>query len=187
MTYHSVVVCCSLIHVSGIDIIIGTVKVPDHMYQIEDAKTDAQFDHTSDMSNGSSYIDPKMERRIVRKLDLHLLPLLALSYYLNSLDHSNMGNAKTDGLEKTLGLSSNQYNIALCVFYITYVLTGPFFGIIGKVYGPHIVLPWRILSFGVITILFVAVQNFGGLCAIRLMLGIMESGFFPIVIYYLTM
>lgn len=157
------------------------------MYQIEDAKTDAQFDHTSDVSNGSPYIDPKMERRIVRKFDLHLLPLLALSYYLNSLDHSNMGNAKTDGLEKTLGLTGNQYNIALCVFYITYVLTGPFFGIIGKVYGPHIVLPWRILSFGVITILFVAVQNFGGLCAVRLVLGIMESGFFPVVIYYLTM
>lgn len=144
-------------------------------------------DSTSDLSSTSFYIDPHIERRVVRKLDLHLLPLLALMYFLNSLDHSNMGNAKTDGLEKTLGLVSNQYNIALSLFYITYVLTGPLFGIIGKIYGPHIVLPWRTLSFGLVTLLFVAVRNFGGLCAVRVVLGLTESAFFPIVIYYLTL
>lgn len=146
-----------------------------------------QLDVGKDSDMNSLCLDLEAERNLVRKLDLRILPLLASLFFLNSLDHSNMGNAKTDGMEKTLGLKGNQYNIALSLFYITYVLTGPLFGIVGKVYGPHIFLPWRTLSFGLVTILFVAVQNFGGLCAVRVILGITESAFLPIVIYYLTL
>lgn len=40
--------------------------------------------------------------------------------------------------------------------------------------------------FGSATILSVAASNFGGLFALRFILGMAESGFFPLVIYYLT-
>lgn len=60
-------------------------------------------------------IDPVAERRIVWKFDLRILPLLAAMYLFNSLDKSNMGNAKTAGLVKDLGLHGNQYNILLSV------------------------------------------------------------------------
>ena len=60
-------------------------------------------------------IDPVVERRIVWKFDLRILPLLAAMYLFNSLDKSNMGNAKTAGLVKDLGLKGNQYNILLSV------------------------------------------------------------------------
>jgi MFS family permease len=36
------------------------------------------------------------------------------------------------------------------------------------------------------TLLAACVQNFGGLFALRFFLGVAESGFFPLVIYYLT-
>lgn len=38
-----------------------------------------------------STIDAKKERSVVWKLDLHLLPLLAVMYLFNSLDKGNMG------------------------------------------------------------------------------------------------
>lgn len=60
-------------------------------------------------------IDPEMERRIVWKFDLRILPLLACMYLFNSLDKSNMGNAKTAGLVDDLGLKGDQYNILLSV------------------------------------------------------------------------
>jgi hypothetical protein len=44
-------------------------------------------------------IDPKAERALVWKFDLRLLPVLAIMYLFNSLDKSNLGNAKTAGLE----------------------------------------------------------------------------------------
>ena len=43
-------------------------------------------------------IDPEAERALVWKFDLRLLPVLAIMYLFNSLDKSNLGNAKTAGL-----------------------------------------------------------------------------------------
>jgi MFS family permease len=41
-------------------------------------------------------------------------------------------------------------------------------------------------TFGFATLMVVAVQNFGGLLALRWILGMAESAFFPLVIYYQT-
>ena len=43
-----------------------------------------------------------IERRFVWKLDLIILPLLAIIYFTHSLDRANLGNAKTDGIEDDL-------------------------------------------------------------------------------------
>ncbi|KAF2093157.1 putative MFS transporter [Rhizodiscina lignyota] len=131
-------------------------------------------------------IDPKAERRLLWRFDLRILPILAVMYLFNSLDKANLGNAKTAGLEKSLGLKDNQYNIILSVFFVPYVLTAPFLGIAGKKYGPHRMLPIMMFTFGSMTLLTAAVQNFGGLMALRWFLGMAESAFFPLVIYYQT-
>ena len=128
----------------------------------------------------------KAERALVWKFDVRILPVLAIMYLFNSLDKSNLGNAKTAGLEKTLGLKNEQYNIILSVFFVPYVLTAPFLGIAGKKYGPNRVLPIMMFSFGLCTVFVTAVMNFSGLLAIRWFLGMAESAFFPLVIYYQT-
>jgi MFS family permease len=60
---------------------------------------------------------------------------------------SNLGNAKTAGLEKDLNLGDHGYNIILSVFFVPYVLTAPFLGILGKKYGPNKVnsLIWQVV------------------------------------------
>lgn len=115
-----------------------------------------------------------------------------------------MGNAKTAGLETDLKLGDHGYNIVLSVFFVPYVLTAPFLGIMGKKYGPNKVslfsseclnfgvysllqvLPCMMFSFGCFTLLVAAVKNFSGLIALRWFLGMSESAFFPLVIYYQT-
>lgn len=131
-------------------------------------------------------LTPAADRALVWKFDLRILPVLACMYLFNSLDKSNLGNAKTAGLEKTLGLKGDQYNTILSVFFVPYVLTAPFLGILGKRLGPNRVLPAMMFSFGCFTILVTSVMNFGGLMTIRWFLGMSESAFFPLVIYYLT-
>ena len=123
--------------------------------------------------------DPVAERRVLRKFDLHLLPVLAIMYVFNSLDKSNLGNAKTAGLERSLHLSGNKYNLILSIFFIPYVLTAPMLGILGKNYGPSRVLPAMMFCFGLVTLLVVAVRNFAGLMAIRWFLGMSEVGLLP--------
>lgn len=72
------------------------------------------FTEKTDLSAGIA-IDPAAERRLLWKFDLRILPVLALMYLFNGLDKGNLGNAKTAGLEKDLGLVGDQYNIILSV------------------------------------------------------------------------
>jgi hypothetical protein len=61
------------------------------------------------------------EKKILRKIDWHLIPMLALLYLLSFLDRGNIGNAKIEGLQETLGMSNAQYNWCLTAFFFTYV------------------------------------------------------------------
>ncbi|KIW90676.1 uncharacterized protein Z519_08459 [Cladophialophora bantiana CBS 173.52] len=136
--------------------------------------------------SASVAIDPAAERRLVRKFDLRILPTLAVMYHFNSLDKSNLGNAKTAHLEETLHLTGDDYNITLSVLFVPCVLTAPFLGVAGKKYGRSRVLPIMMMSFGFFSLMVVAVYNFGGLLALRWFLGMAESAFFPLVIFYQT-
>lgn len=140
-------------------------------------------------SHALSSIDPNLERSVVWKFDLRLLPVLAVMYLFNSLDKSNLGNAKTAGMEKSLNLDveKNEYSTILSVFFVPYVLTAPFLGLAGKKYGPNRVLPIMMFCFGACTLLVVAAHNFAGIMTLRWFLGMSESAFFPLVIYYQTM
>jgi hypothetical protein len=50
--------------------------------------------------------------------------MLSVLYLVSHLDRANIGNAKIAGLTEDLGLSGIQYNIALSLFFIPYVLLG---------------------------------------------------------------
>jgi MFS family permease len=132
-------------------------------------------------------LDRDAERRLVWKFDIRILPVLAVMYLFNSLDKSNLGNAKTAGLEDSLGIKgTNKYNLILSIFFIPYLLTAPFLAILGKRLGPNRVLSGMMLVFGTCTLCMAAATNFGGMMSIRWFLGMAESAFFPLVIYYLT-
>ncbi|KAK9238101.1 major facilitator superfamily domain-containing protein [Lipomyces kononenkoae] len=131
-------------------------------------------------------IDPELERAICRKLDWRLLPALSIMYLFNSLDKSNLGNAKTDGIDIDLGFTANQYNLLLSVFYIPYVLFALPLTLLGKRYGVTRILPALMFGFGLMSVISSACQNWAGLMVVRWFLGMFESAFFPLVIYYLT-
>lgn len=142
--------------------------------------------HLDSAAEAAYIVDHHAERALCRKFDFRLLPVLAIMYLFNALDKGNLGNAKTAHLEDNLGFKKNQYNIILSVFYVPYVLFAPVLGMLGKKYGPARVLPLMMAGFGSMTILTVAATNFGGMMALRWFLGMAESAFFPLVIYYLT-
>lgn len=82
---------------------------------------DVQLEHQS--STGPRHvIDPVTEKRLVRKLDWNLVPLVMAMYLLAFLDRSNIGNAKIAGMSKDLGLTTSRYNWLLTIFYISYIL-----------------------------------------------------------------
>ncbi|KAK6954814.1 hypothetical protein Daesc_004783 [Daldinia eschscholtzii] len=60
------------------------------------------------------------EKKILRKMDLRLIPMLAILYLLSFLDRGNIGNAKIEGLQEDLRMSPDEYNWCLTVFFFTY-------------------------------------------------------------------
>jgi len=62
------------------------------------------------------------ERRLMWKIDFHLVPALCLLYILAFLDRVNIANARLFSLEKDLHLTGNQYNICLVIFFVPYVI-----------------------------------------------------------------
>ncbi|KAL3472834.1 major facilitator superfamily domain-containing protein [Aspergillus californicus] len=124
------------------------------------------------------------KKRIIRKVDIRLVPMLAVVYLISHLDRSNIGNAKILGLTEDLGLSGIQYNIALSLFFIPYILLEVPSNILLKRFArPSVYLGILIVSWGIIMTLTGVVQSFGGLIAVRLLLGIFEAGFFPGAVY----
>ena len=47
--------------------------------------------------------------------------MLAILFLCSFLDRTNVGNAKLYGLEKDLRITDHQYDVALTVFYATYI------------------------------------------------------------------
>jgi hypothetical protein len=76
--------------------------------------------HDPDWDGGDVDFSNVDEKATLRKMDLHLLPMLALLYLLSFLDRGNIGNAKIEGLSETLNLTGPQYNWCLTVFFFTY-------------------------------------------------------------------
>ncbi|KAK0471649.1 major facilitator superfamily domain-containing protein, partial [Armillaria novae-zelandiae] len=126
--------------------------------------------------------DPKAERRLVRKLDARLMPLIFCLYIFNAINRSNLGeylmsNAKTDGLEDDLHFRENDYSIMLSVFYVPFcTLTVPAIALSKKI-GAKAALPLYMLSFGSMCMINAAVNNFAGCLVVRLFIGAAEAGF----------
>ncbi|KAF2160800.1 hypothetical protein M409DRAFT_70130 [Zasmidium cellare ATCC 36951] len=131
--------------------------------------------------------DPAAERRITRKLDLHILPWIFALWLLAFIDRSNIGNAKLDGLIDDLHLDGDKYNVALTVFYILYVLIDIPSNWLLKVVGGGRYLPILAAAWGIVGTCMGAVKSYGGLIACRLLLGACEGGMFGGIILYLSM
>lgn len=58
------------------------------------------------------------ERRLMTRIDLHILPFISLLYLLAFLDRVNIANAKSFGLTTDLGLGGVEYNTILTIFFV---------------------------------------------------------------------
>ncbi|KAE8163210.1 major facilitator superfamily domain-containing protein [Aspergillus tamarii] len=130
-------------------------------------------------------IDPAVEARMLRKLDLRVPTLMGFLYLLSLLDRSNIGNAKIAGMEDDLNLTGNRYSWLLTIFYISYVVF-EFGAFMWKVMPPHQWAAITVLSWGIVATCQAAVQNWEGLMALRFLLGMSEAAFGPGTPYLLS-
>lgn len=93
-----------------------------------------------------------------------------------SVDRVNIGNARLYGLEADLGMAGNQYQVAVSVLFVTYIIFEIPSNLVLKKLTPRRYIAAIMLAWGILAACTGAVQSYGGLIAMRLLLGVVEAG-----------
>ena len=153
---------------------------------------------SSTESESQRPLDPAQIKKLTRKCDAHVLPMISILYLLAFVDRINIGNAKIQGLEADLNMKDNAYNVALFTFFITYILFEWPSTILLKKIAPStwlsfLMVSWgeldadtrkrnllmTLIQLGIVTVGMGLTQSFAGLVVCRLLLGALEAGFIP--------
>ncbi|KAL4786886.1 major facilitator superfamily domain-containing protein [Aspergillus varians] len=121
----------------------------------------------------------QMTRRLMRKVDWHLLPLLVAMYLLNFLDRNNLSQARLGTLEEDLGMSGTDFNLATSILFVGYLLMQLPSNLLLTRVRPSLFLGAAMGIWGVISACQAASQSFTGLVIARFFLGFVEAPFFP--------
>lgn len=153
----------------------------NRQFRLEDPRPPSHFDHSIECPHHTT------ERALIRKIDLHVIPLLCILYLLAFLDRVNIANAKSFNLTTDLSLTSLQYNTCLTIFFIPYTFFEIPSNILLKHLSPRIWLSTLMFLFGIASVAQGLVQNYSGLLATRFFLGLFEAGMLPGCFYLITM
>jgi len=128
----------------------------------------------------------QLERSLFHKISWRLMPLLLLGYFISFLDRANVGVLYTP-LTKALGLTPSGFGLAAGLFYIGYLVFEIPSNIAITKYGARIWLGRILITWGLVTVALAASQGAKSFYVLRILLGIAEAGFYPGVLFYLTL
>jgi MFS family permease len=135
------------------------------------------------MSHASS--QGEIEHSVISKFMRHILPLLGLMYLIAYIDRQNIGFAKLQMLGD-LGLSEYAYGLGASLFFVGYFLFEVPSNLFLERVGARRWFARIMVSWGIVTILLGYTQNTAMFYVLRFLLGACEAGFFPGVLFLLT-
>ncbi|RPD61293.1 MFS general substrate transporter [Lentinus tigrinus ALCF2SS1-6] len=132
---------------------------------------------------------PEEERRLVRKLDMRIMPMACIMYLFAYLDRTNLGNARLQGLPRDIlhgdptGVLFDWVNSA---FFFSYILCQIPATVISKLFPPRTWLGCAAIGWGICSVLMSTAFNFAGLFVARVGLGVFEACFGPGIPLYMS-
>lgn len=127
-----------------------------------------------------------LEQRTISKISWRLLPLLMVSYFVAYLDRVNLGFAGAS-MSKDLGFTSTVFGNAAGIFFIAYFLFEVPSNLALERFGARRWIARIMFSWGALSMAQAWVGGATSFNVVRFLLGIAEAGFFPGVIFYLTL
>jgi MFS family permease len=137
----------------------------------------------------ASTADPTaaVEKSAIKKVAVRLVPFVALMFFINYLDRTAISFAGPNGMNEDLGLSAAQFGFASGVFFIGYILLEVPSNLALHRFGARKWLARIMVSWGIVSLLFVWVNSVEQLYVLRFILGVAEAGFFPGAILFLSL
>ncbi|EIW56362.1 MFS general substrate transporter [Trametes versicolor FP-101664 SS1] len=140
------------------------------------AVADADVDTAAKLAAGlDQALTPEESDRLRKKIDWHILPLMCILYWIQFMDKTTLGSSAILGIRESTHLTTNQYNWLGTIFYLSYLVFE---------YPQNLALQrfpvgkWmsiNIFIWGVALCSHAACKSFGGLFAVRLILGMCEG------------
>jgi MFS family permease len=127
-----------------------------------------------------------LAERAVSKAQWRLVPLLCLLYFISYVDRTNIAFAALT-MNKALGLTATQYGLAAGLFYIGYIAVEIPSNLIQTKVGARLWIPRIMISWGIVSAATALVVGANSFYSARVLLGAAEGGFFPGMIYYITL
>jgi MFS transporter, ACS family, 4-hydroxyphenylacetate permease len=121
----------------------------------------------------------------IRKVWLRLIPFLFVLYIINYLDRINIGFAALS-MNKDLALTATTFGLANSIFYIGYVACEIPSNLLMARYGARIWIARILISWGLASAATMVVAGPNSLYVMRFLVGVLEAGFVPGVLLYLT-
>ncbi|KAF6806239.1 phthalate transporter [Colletotrichum sojae] len=128
----------------------------------------------------------KEEKKLVRRLDYKICSWVCLMFFALQLDRGNINQANSDNMLADLGLSTDQYNYGMTMFYLCFLCAELPSQMISKKLGPDVWIPIQMVSWSTVAICQCLIKEEKGFYATRALLGLIEGGFIPDAILYLS-
>src|SRR2546430_3428930 len=130
-------------------------------------------------------MDP-LEHRTIAKVSARLVPFLIVCYFVAYLDRVNVSFAALT-MNKDLGLSASAFGFGAGIFFLAYFLFEVPSNLFLERVGARKWIARIMFSWGVISGATALIGGEKGFYAVRVLLGIAEAGFFPGIIFFLTL
>jgi len=126
------------------------------------------------------------EQAVVKKVAWRLMPLLIVMFLIAFIDRQNVGFAKLQ-MVHALGMSEASYGLGASLFFIGYLLFEVPSTLALHRFGARLWLARIMATWGAITVAMAFTHSTGLFYVFRFALGVAEAGFYPGVIFYLTL
>src|SRR5580700_6835411 len=127
-----------------------------------------------------------IEKQTIDKVARRLVPFLIVCYFVAYLDRVNVSFANAS-MSKDLGLSAAAFGGAAGIFFIAYFFFEVPSNLALNRFGARVWIARIMFTWGIISGAHAFVVGEASLNIVRLLLGAAEAGFFPGVIFFLTL
>jgi hypothetical protein len=127
-------------------------------------------------AGGSTILTPENNSRVLRRIDLRLLPILLSIYFLQQLDKSTLSYASVFGLIEKAHLHGSMYSWLGSVVYVAQLVFQPLVSYLLVKVPLGKFMAASVLLWGIALSCMTAANTFAGLLVCRLFLGIFEAG-----------
>ncbi len=127
----------------------------------------------------------ELEKRVLRKITLRIVPFVMLLYFVAFIDRVNIGFAALT-MNKDLGFSPTVFGFGAGIFFLGYFLCEVPSNLVLDKVGARIWIARVMITWGLISGAMAFVQGSTSFYALRFLLGAAEAGFFPGIILYLS-